>query len=226
MRSPWARPMSLGLACLCVTACIRVGQQQNWGLFTLSPLPPAEQTVTVSSPGRVPLTIGVGPIHLPGYLDQDHMVTRISQNRFAVSENDRWAEPLADNLAHVLAQNLSMLLRTHQVTLRPWPGQQRPRYQLEIEILSFETDTTGTAHFAARYFLRDVASRRTIAENEARLTATATDRGTEQPVASLSKALGDFSVLVANTIREACPALNCANSEVARIISRPMNATP
>jgi uncharacterized protein len=202
MRRPWARPMFLGLACICLTACIRGGQQQSWRLFTLSPLPPAKQTVTVSSPGRVPAAIGVGPIHLPGYLDQHHMVTRMSQNSFAVSEKDRWAEPLADNLAHVLAQNLSMLLPTHQVTLHSGPGQQRPRYQLEIDVLSFETDTTGTAHFVARYFLRDVASRQTIAENEARLTATATDRGVEQPVASLSKALGDFSVEVANMIRE------------------------
>ena len=205
MRTPWARPMFLGLACICLTACMRGGQQQSWRLFTLSPLHPAEQTVTFSSPARVPPAIGVGPIHLPGYLDQDHMVTRISQNSLALSENDRWAEPLADNLGHVLVQNLSMLLPTHQVTLHSGPGQQRPSHQLEIEVLSFETDTTGTAHLVARYFLRDVASRQTIAENEARLTATATDRGTEQPVASLSKALGDFSVLVANTIREVVP---------------------
>jgi hypothetical protein len=220
--------MFLGLACICVTACLRVGQPQDhpWRLFTLSPLAPAEQTVSASSPGRVQPAIGLGPIHLPGYLDQHHIVTRISQNRFALSESDRWAEPLADNLAHVLAQNLSMLLPTHQVTLHSWPGQQRPSHQLEIEVLSFETDTTGTAHLVARYFLRDIASRQTIAENEVRLTATATDRGTEQPVASLSKALGDFSVLVANTIREVCPALACAKGEVARSIARPMSATP
>ena len=95
-----------------------------------------------------------------------------------------------------------MLLQTDEVTVHPWPGQQRPTYQLEIDVLSFETDTAGTAHLAARWFLRDVASRQTIAEKEIRLTATAAGISTEQSVASLSKALGDFSVGIANAIRE------------------------
>jgi len=30
----------------------------------------------------------------------------VAQNRFDLSENDRWAEPLDENLTHVLAQNL------------------------------------------------------------------------------------------------------------------------
>jgi uncharacterized lipoprotein YmbA len=200
--------MFLGLACICVAACVR--QQRNpWRLFTLSALPRAEQTVTNGSPGQV-LAIGVGPIHLPEYLDQDQIVNRISQNRFALSENDRWAEPLAHNVANVLAENLSMLLQTDAVTVHPWPGPQRPSHQLEIEVLRFETDTTGTAHLTARYFLRDVATGQTIATQEARLTATATDRSTEQSVASLSRALGDFSVGIANAIRESRSALSYA----------------
>jgi hypothetical protein len=60
----------------------------------------------------------------------------------------------------------------------------------------------GTAHLAARHFLRDVASRRTIAQKEARLTASAAGSSTEQSVASLSKALDDFSHGIASTIRE------------------------
>jgi uncharacterized lipoprotein YmbA len=208
MRGLSARQMFLGLACICVAACVR--QQRNpWRLFTLSALPRAEQTVTNGSPGQV-LAIGVGPIHLPEYLDQDQIVNRISQNRFALSENDRWAEPLAHNVANVLAENLSMLLQTDAVTVHPWPGPQRPSHQLEIEVLRFETDTTGTAHLTARYFLRDVATGQTIATKEARLTATATDRSTEQSVASLSKALADFSVGIANVIRESRSALSYA----------------
>lgn len=207
MRGPSVRPMFLGLVCICVAACVR--QQRNpWRLFTLSALPRAEQTVTNGSPGRVRLALGVGPIHLPGYLDQDQIVTRISQNRFALSENDRWAEPLAHNVANVLAENLSMLLQADEVAVHPWPGPQRPSHQLEIEVLRFETDTTGTAHLAARYFLRDVKSGQTIATKEARLTVTAAGRSTERSVASLSKVLGDFSVGIANVIRESRSALS------------------
>jgi uncharacterized protein len=205
MRAASTRRMFLGLACICLTACVHVGQQQKdpWRLFTLSPLPEAEQAkASSSSPGPAQLAIGVGPIHLPGYLDQDQIVTRISQNRLALSDNARWAEPLADNTAQVLAQNLSILLRADRVRLHPWLAQQRPSYQLEIDLLSFETDTAGTAHLLARWFLRDVASRQTIAEKQTRLTASAAGSSTEQSVASLSKALGDFSVAIANLIRK------------------------
>jgi uncharacterized protein len=206
MRGPSARPMFLALACVCLAACVHVGQQQvqPWRLFSLSPLAEAEagHAPAMSSPGSVQRAISVGPIHLPGYLDQDQLVTRISQNRLTLSENHRWAEPLEDNIARVLAQNLSMLLQTDQVTVHPWPGRQRPTYQVEIEVLSFETDTAGTAQLVGRWFLRDVARRQTIAEKETRLTASGAGTSTEQSVASLSKALGDFSVAIANVIRE------------------------
>jgi uncharacterized lipoprotein YmbA len=204
MRGPSARRMLLGLAFLSFIACVHVGQQQEhpWRLFTLSPLPEARQAGFISSPGPVQPAIGVGPIHLPGYLDQDQIVTRISQNRLALSDNDRWAEPLAHNLAHVLAQNLSMLLQTQHVTLHPWTGQQRPIYQLEIDVLRFEMDTTGMAHLVARYFMRDVGSRQMIAGKEICLTALATGSSTEQAVASLSKVLGNLSAEIAKVIRE------------------------
>lgn len=100
-----------------------------------------------------------------------------------------------------MAQDLSLLLQNNPVTVDLLPGQQRPTYQLAIDVLSFETDTSGTAYLVARWFLRDVATRQTIAEKEVRLTAPAAGSSTEQSVASLSKALGDFSVGIANLIR-------------------------
>jgi len=204
MRAPSARPIFLGLVCLYLAACVHVGQQQKdpWGLFTLSPLPGAAQDGATHSPGSVQAAISVGHIHLPGYLDQDQLVTRSSQNRLTLSENDRWAEPLEDNIARVLAQDLAVLLQADEVDVHPWPGRQRPTYQVEIDVLSFETDTAGTAHLVGRWILRDVARGQTIAEKETRLTASGAGTSTEQSVASLSKALGDFSVAIANVVRE------------------------
>lgn len=205
MWRPCARLILLGLACTCVTACVHVGQSQvdPWRLLTLSPLPEAEQaTMRRSSQGPAQAAIGIGPIHLARYLDEDQVVTRISQNRLTLSDNARWAEPLADNIAQVMAQNLSLLLQNTQVTVHLLSGQQRPAYQLAIEVLSFEADTAGTAHLAAQWFLRDVATRQTIAEKVVRLTAPSAGSSTEQSVASLSKALGDLSVDIATLIRE------------------------
>lgn len=204
MRGPTVRPMLLGLACLGFLACLHFGQQQRlpWRLFSLSPLPEANQAGPISAPGPGKPVIGVGPLRLPGYLDQDQIVTRISPNGFALSDNARWAEPLAHNFAYVLAQNLSMLLQTQHVTLHPWTSQQRPVFQLEIEVVRFETDTTRMAHLVARYSMRDVASRQIMVGKEVSLTAPATDSSTEQAVAALSTALGNFSVEIVKGIRE------------------------
>jgi uncharacterized lipoprotein YmbA len=193
----------LALANVGLTACVHVGHQEShpWRLFTLSPLPETEEAAVISSPGPVRASIGVGPIHLPGYLDQDEIVTRISESGYTLSDSDRWAEPLEDDIARVLARNLSTLLRTDQLTLHPWPAPQRPTYQLEIEMLRFEADTAGTAHLAAHWFLRDVTRRQTIAEKEVRLSTAAAGSSTEQTVASLSKALGDLSVVIADAVR-------------------------
>ena len=53
-----------------------------------------------------------------------------------------------------------------------------------------------------RWFLRDAARGQTIAEKETRLAASGAGTSTEQAVASLSKALGDFSIEIANVIGE------------------------
>ena len=194
----------LGLVGLCVAACVHVAHEAErpWKLFTLSPLPGAEPAESTGSPGPAEPVIGIGPVHLPGYLDQDQIVTRVSQNRFFLSDGDRWAEPLEDNISHVLAQNLTLLLQTDRVILHPWPAQQRPAWQLDTEILNFETDTAGTAQLAARWSLRDLDRRETVLEQETRLTAAAGGASTDQSVASLSRALGDFSVEIANQIRK------------------------
>ena len=144
----------------------------------------------------------MGPIHLPGYLDQDQIVTRISQNRVTLSDDRSLGRaPGRQHWAGAGSQLIGPAPDRSGKTA-PLAGSERPTYQLEIDVLSFETDTAGTAHLVARWFLRDVASRQTIAEKETRLTASGAGTSTEQSVASLSKALGDFSVAIANVIRE------------------------
>ena len=99
-----ATPLTLpGLACFAVAGCVNLGPKPDLSrFFTLTPLPEAERPTGRSSSDSDQGGVGVGPIRLPSYLDRDQMVTRVTQNRFAVAENDRWAEPLEDNFALVL----------------------------------------------------------------------------------------------------------------------------
>ena len=79
----------------------------------------------------------------------------VGRNRFDLSENDRWAEPLDENLTHVLAQNLSVLLGSDRIIAYPWPIDQKPHYRVEIQVLRFESNSAGEAQLTARWTVID-----------------------------------------------------------------------
>jgi uncharacterized lipoprotein YmbA len=118
-----------------------------------------------------------------------------------VSENDRWAEPLEDNFALVLSQDLSAILSSDKVTQYPWPTNRRPRYQVEIDVLRFEADTAHTAHLIARWILRDLATKETLNARESGLAEPVNGATTEASVAALSELLGAFSQQIAEALR-------------------------
>src|SRR5262245_66464620 len=122
--------------------------------FALASLPRTGQT-TQGAAGTNALVLGIGPIKLPGYLDRQQMVTRISQNRFVVAENDRWAEPLEENFSRVLSQNLSILLQTDRIVPYPWIRSQQPTYQVQVELLRFEPNAEQVVELWARWTILD-----------------------------------------------------------------------
>ena len=146
------------------------------------------------------LALGIGPIKFPGYLDRQQLVTRISQNRFAVAENDRWAEPLEENFSRVLSQNLSILLQTDRIVAYPWVRSQRPTYQVQVEVLRFEPNAEQGAELWTRWSILDDA-KKTIGLKESYLTKPARDKSTEASVAALSETVADLSREIAGAIR-------------------------
>jgi len=192
----------LGVASMSAAACLNLGAKPDPSrFFTLTPLarPEPDTAGSVSHPDRV--TLGLGPITLPGYLDRDQLVTRISENRLALAENDRWGEPLEENVGRVLSQNLSRLLADDEVTRFPWPSTDRPMYQVEIDVQRFEADTARRARLVARWVLSQVATGEALVVRESRLDRPAEGPSTEDSVASLSELLADFSSEIADAVR-------------------------
>src|SRR5262245_13414787 len=167
--------------------------------FSLTSLPRTGQTAQDATVTNQ-LILGIGPIKLPGYLDRQQMVTRISQNRFAVAENDRWAEPLDENFSRVLSQNLSILLQTDRIVAYPWVRSQQPTYQVQVEVLRFERNEEQTVDLWARWTILD-DNKETIDRKESCLTKPARDKSTEASVAALSETVADLSRDIASAIR-------------------------
>jgi uncharacterized lipoprotein YmbA len=167
--------------------------------FALASLPRTGQ-IAQDAAGTSALVLGIGPIKFPGYLDRQQFVTRISPNRFAVAENDRWAEPLEENFLRILAQNLSILLQTDRIVTYPWERNQRPTYQVQVEVLRFEPNAVQRVELWARWTVFDNA-KKIVTVRESHLSQPAGDKSTESAVAALSEVAADLSKEIAATLR-------------------------
>ncbi|MBN2366072.1 MAG: membrane integrity-associated transporter subunit PqiC [Calditrichaeota bacterium] len=100
-------------------------------------------TVQKNSPEDRPdsLRIGIGTIRFPEYLNRPQIVSHKTANELNLAEFYRWAEPLQENLARILAENLSQLIGTDHVFILPWQTVTNLDYRIFLEIRRFELNT-------------------------------------------------------------------------------------
>jgi uncharacterized lipoprotein YmbA len=198
MSKPAGSFIMIGLS-VCLAACGSFAPKPDASrFFVLSAISGAEEVKATAE--REKAVLGVGPVRVPGYLDRQEIVTRKGENRFIVSENDRWAEPLEENFTRVLAQNLTGLLGVDRIVLYPWTTYSRPPRFVTVEVLSFETDGNHEAHLAARWSMVDTGSKKPLIVKVSRLARQAKRSSTEASVAALSELVGDLSREIAGAL--------------------------
>lgn len=115
--------------------------------YLLQPLAAGEAAVA-----DVPV-LGVGPVTLRRYLNRDSMVTGAGGGELLLADFDHWAEPLQDNVAQVLADNLGRLAGASQVLAYPWPHTRPVDVQVEVDVGQFHAQADGTVVLQARWSL-------------------------------------------------------------------------
>jgi uncharacterized protein len=169
-------------------------------LFTLTAIaqPGATATKELSNPDGI--SLGIGPVRLPGYLDRQEIVTRVSPNRIDPSEYDQWAEPLETSFNRVLGQNLSVLLPINRLMFFPWESTRSPAYQVEVDVLRFEANGAGDVQLSARWVVLETSKKILLKSGETLLARQPAAKTTDAAVAMLSETLGDLSREIANAI--------------------------
>lgn len=99
------------------------------------------------------LMLGVGPVHLPTYLDRQQMVTRVQATQLEVNEFERWGGSLEQNIRDVLAENLSRLLASDGVITYPWMRRMPVAYQVTLDVRQFEQDPGGRVQLVVQWQL-------------------------------------------------------------------------
>jgi uncharacterized lipoprotein YmbA len=80
----------------------------------------------------------VGPVSVPASVDRPQFTLQAAPNHVEIDEYHRWAAPLNENIARVVAGDLMVLLGTQQVAT-PRLANFQPAYRVSIAIQQFES---------------------------------------------------------------------------------------
>jgi uncharacterized lipoprotein YmbA len=172
----------------------------------------AESRASASTPpssvaGTGTVSIGVGPVILPGYLDRSQIVTRAGTDELELSMFHRWAEPLADGIARILAEEISARVPTERIFIFPWRGvvARVIQYQVVVAVLHFEGRPGGDVTLDTRWRIlgRDGDE---LVFRRSTVTEAAAGPGYDPMVAAMARALVALGQEIAAEIR-AMPAV-------------------
>jgi uncharacterized lipoprotein YmbA len=153
-------------------------------------------------PGGTPLAhhmVTVGPVTIPASVDQPQFVTQAGPNQVSVDEFNRWASPLNDNIARVVAQNLSSLLVTPDVATGPLANFV-PDYIVAIDVQRFESMRGQGTRLEAVWTVRRTVGG-TTRSGRTSASETVTNDSFDALAAAHSRAIAMLSGDIASAIR-------------------------
>jgi hypothetical protein len=191
--------LSTGLLLTFVAGC--AGPSPRSSYYLLSALPDQEigQTTTAASDG---LSIGIGPVSFPDYLDRQQIVIRTGPNEVSFSEFDRWAEPLKNNFMRVFKEDLVELLRTDNIFVYPWPPDAVFEFQVSVEATRFDAHPGDMSELDVQWMIIRAHDREVVLSRKSSYTVDLDGSDYNTIVAAQSRTVADFSREVAAAITE------------------------
>jgi uncharacterized lipoprotein YmbA len=172
---------------------------QNVRYFVLSPsAPPDSPVVHVDQP------LGLGAVVVPGYLLQNRLAIRRSNNEIRYAENLQWAERLDKNIQRVLAANLRSHLGSSNIYLSAW-RREEVSAEVHVSLDRFEIDEHGNALLEAKYLITSSGSEKTKRTGASKISrqGTSVSANPDEAVATLSAALAALSREIADALSSA-----------------------
>jgi uncharacterized protein len=100
------------------------------------------------------LSVVVGPISVPAVVDRPQIVVSVGPNQVRLDEFNRWASPLQNDIARVVAENLVAMLGTSRVTLWSQASSLDAGYRAVIEVQRFDSALGEAAALDAIWTVR------------------------------------------------------------------------
>ena len=175
-----------------------LGTSPDPRFYTLSAL----ATPVAGGVDAEPLGIGVGPIHLPRYLQRPQIVTRRGDHRLEYHELRRWGGSLESETLRVLGVNLSVLLATDRVAVYPLQGGFPLKYRVRMDVEQFDGEPNGEMRLQVRWLIGPGAGGDALAVGYSNLREAVDSARFEALVRTHSQLLLTLSQEIAKRIRE------------------------
>jgi hypothetical protein len=162
-----------------------------------------QATVTHGVSSEQSPIIAVGPVRIPDYLDRPQIVTRSGKNELNLSEFNRWAGSLGDDVNRVLVEDISSLLpadRFFVVRWTPYLASQVPvSYNVELHVDRFEGTLGDSVLLRAQWAVLG-KGKRLLLKKESRISEQMNGSSYDALVAAMSSALERLSRDIADGI--------------------------
>jgi uncharacterized protein len=146
------------------------------------------------------MTLAIGPVTIPDYLDRSEIVTRSSRNQLTLAEFDRWGGSVATDINRVLAENLSLQLASQGVSVVMWRTTAPVRYKIPISFTRFEASGEMVVLWA-QWNIVDQEENTSAVVRESITTKPVAGKMYRDVVAAMSDALADLSGDIAKAIK-------------------------
>jgi uncharacterized lipoprotein YmbA len=180
--------------------CLKRNPQKLTTFYLLNSLPEAEKEEHLAA-AEPEVTVAVGAISFPEYLDLPQIATRTSLNELRRSEFHRWAEPLQSNFKRVLEQNLALLLSEDNITVIPWTVSIPINYQVGVEVRRFDGDLGGDVTLLIIWGVMAEEGKEALLAKQSVFKEPTGAKDYQALVAAMSKIVADLSREIASEIK-------------------------
>ena len=185
--------VTLAVSTLVMSGCSTGPPTRLYVLTSLShaAVPPAT--------GGREISIGVGPVELPQYVNRPQIVTGQQSSELQSAASAQWAEPLQDGFTRVLAENLSFLLATDRVAIFPWKTFV-PEYQVVVEVTHFLGQTGAEVSLVALWSILNKDGREALVSKKSSFRESTGSSEYEALAAAMSRTVAALSRDIATAL--------------------------
>jgi len=156
------------------------------------------------------LTLGLGPVSIPKYLDRSQLVVRVNPNQIKLEDFHQWAGSPRDDIPAILQENLSTLLGIDAIYKYPWKSYANIDYQIVVDLLQLDGRPVDSVRLIARWEILKGDALQSVKSGKADFTEQVSGSGIEDAsgnkfdsfAAAQSRALGQLSQIIALSLVE------------------------